>query len=114
MTAGNGGSTNPSITEDGAVVAYQSTATNIINNPPGETDTNGVSDVFVTTVATHTTTRASDLSGFPGPQANGSSVDPSISDNGRYVSYTSSATNLVTGDTNARLGHLRRATAPAT
>ena len=101
VTAGNGGSTNPSITEDGAIVAYQSTATNLINNPPGETDTNGVSDVFVTTVASHTTTRASDLSGFPGAQANGASVDPSISDNGRYVSYTSNATNLVSGDTNA-------------
>ena len=66
VTAGNGGSTNPSITEDGTVIAYQSNATNVINNPPGETDTNGVSDVFVTTVATHHHNRASDLSGFPG------------------------------------------------
>ncbi len=101
VTAGNGGSTNPSITEDGTLIAYQSNATNLINNPPGETDTNGVSDVFVTTVATHLTTRASDASGFPGAQANGASVDPSISDSGRYVSYTSNATNLVPNDTNA-------------
>lgn len=34
--------------------------------------------------------------------ANGESFDPSISDNGRYVVFTSEASNLVPGDTNGR------------
>jgi len=38
-----------------------------------------------------------DSSGF---QANGRSYDSSISADGRYVAFYSSATNLVPGDTN--------------
>ena len=35
-----------------------------------------------------------------GVQGNGDSLSPSISADGRYVTFTSSASNLVTGDTN--------------
>src|SRR3712207_3259123 len=37
-----------------------------------------------------------------GNQATGGSGSPSISDDGRYVAFTSSATNLVANDTNDR------------
>ena len=36
-----------------------------------------------------------------GAQGNGNSINPSISADGRYVVFTSDATNLVSGDTNA-------------
>ena len=40
--------------------------------------------------------------GYDGSQANGSSFDPTISDNGRYVVFFSNATNLVPNDTNGK------------
>src|SRR6185369_16730455 len=36
-----------------------------------------------------------------GAQANGSSADPSMSGDGRFVAFVSTASNLVAGDTNA-------------
>ena len=38
--------------------------------------------------------------GTQGEDPNGSSIDPAISGDGRYVAYASKATNLVEGDTN--------------
>ena len=35
-----------------------------------------------------------------GTQGNGDSLNPAISDNGRFVGFVSDATNLVVGDTN--------------
>jgi hypothetical protein len=35
-----------------------------------------------------------------GGQANGSSIDPALSSDGRHVSFTGYASNLVPGDTN--------------
>src|SRR5215475_6744709 len=61
-------------------------------------DTNGFTDIFVRDRQTGTTTlvsRASD-----GSLANGNSGKPAISANGRFVAFTSEATNLVPGDTN--------------
>src|SRR5262245_5063422 len=56
---------------------------------------------FATLAAAQTTTRASVSSG--GVQANGTCYAPSISDDGRYVAFESSANNLVAGDTNGFL-----------
>ncbi|KAB2852467.1 MAG: hypothetical protein F9K46_19130, partial [Anaerolineae bacterium] len=74
-------------------VAYDSSATNLV-----AVDTNGNADVFVFDRQTATTTRVSVATG--GAQANGGGVSPILSDNGRYVVFSSGATNLVTGDTN--------------
>src|SRR5262249_34397296 len=74
-------------------VTFVSAADNLV---PG--DTNGVADVFVRDLKTGTTERVSVSS--LGVQADGPSVDPFISADGRYVQYTSHATNLVPGDTN--------------
>lgn len=91
--AGNGTSAYPSVSSDGRYVAFDSTSTNLV---PG--DSNGVSDVFVYDRDTNTIERVSVTS--LGVQANGSSVFPTMSADGRYVAFTSLANNLVAGDTN--------------
>jgi Tol biopolymer transport system component len=91
---GSSWSTSPAISANGTVVAFMSAATNLV---PG--DTNGVWDVFVRDRVHHTTEFASiSDTGVAGDFA---SRDPSISADGRYVAFTSGATNLCNGDTNA-------------
>jgi Tol biopolymer transport system component len=92
-TQGNSASGWPSISADGRYVAFQSAASNLV---PG--DTNGVSDVFVRDRQTDTTTRVNLAT--DGTQGNGDIIYPSISADGRYVAFESSASNLVPGDTN--------------
>ena len=81
-----------SMDADGRFVAFTSTA------PLVSSDTNGIRDVFVldrTTGELEIVSVASDERG-----ADDRSVGPAISDTGRYVAFTSSASNLVAGDTN--------------
>lgn len=85
----------PSISGDGRFITYESTASNIVDG-----DTNGVSDIFVYDRITHQTTRVSVDSS--GQQGNSDSSSPAISADGRFVTYLSSADNLVTGDTNEK------------
>ncbi len=87
------GSRYPSISADGRFVAFESAATNLVSG-----DTNGASDIFVHDRQTGTTERVSVSS--TGEQGNASSGDPSISADGRFVAFISSASNLVAGDTN--------------
>ena len=72
----------------GRYVAFWSAASNLV---PG--DTNGASDLFVRDRKTGTTVRAS--LGPNGAQANGESYEALISRDGRFVVFTSRATNLV-------------------
>ncbi|MEG4349125.1 calcium-binding protein [Microcoleus sp. LAD1_D3] len=88
-----GGSFSPSISADGRFVAFWSGATNLV---PG--DTNNNADIFVRDTLANTTTRVSVDSA--GNQANDYSFDLSISADGRFVAFGSSASNLVPGDTN--------------
>jgi Tol biopolymer transport system component len=83
----------PSISADGRYVAFDSDAANLVAG-----DNNGCNDVFVRDRQTGATTRVSVRSN--GTQGNGLSYWPSISATGRYVSFTSYASNLVSGDTN--------------
>ena len=92
-TQANNASLDPSISGNGRLVAFDSYATNLL---PG--DTNGARDIFLKDVTTGALSRVSTRS--DGGQANGASLDPSISGNGRYVVFTSDASNLVPGDTN--------------
>jgi Tol biopolymer transport system component len=89
----NGYSTSPSISDNGQYVAFESRASNLVSN-----DTNDKQDIFVYDLQTHITTCVS--LGLNGSQANGQSYSPSISANGRYVTFASDASNLVSGDTN--------------
>jgi len=83
----------PSISGSGRYVVFEANSANLV---PG--DTNGESDVFVRDRKTGRTERVSVRSN--GAQANSWSGYASISANGRFVSFTSEASNLVQGDTN--------------
>ncbi|MBS0632886.1 MAG: PD40 domain-containing protein [Verrucomicrobia bacterium] len=95
-TGGNGYSDNPAISTDGRYVAFASDSTNLTGS--GLADTNNARDIFLYDNQTATVRRIS-LS-QQGAQANGASATPAISANGRYVAFSSEATNLVVGDTN--------------
>lgn len=90
---GDSFSDQPSLSADGRFVAFRSTADNLVSG-----DTNGVDDIFVRDRMSRTTTRVSVDSA--GQQADKGSIYPSISADGRYVVFRSSATNLVSGDNN--------------
>ena len=92
-TPGNGDSGYPQISADGRFVAFLSDASDLV---PG--DTNGVTDIFVRDLQTGTTERVS--VGSSGAQANGQSLGPTISGDGRFVAFRSAASNLIQGDTN--------------
>ncbi len=94
-TQGDGRSTNPALSADGRVLVFSSLATNLA---PG--DTNAAEDIFMHDRRTGITVR---LSLAPdGTQADGNSITPAISGDGRVVAFDSSATNLVAGDINEK------------
>ncbi len=89
----NGESPNPSISSDGRFIAFESAASNLVPN-----DNNSTNDIFVHDRDSGQTTRVSvDSSGV---ESNGWSLSAAISDDGRYVTFDSAATNLLTTDTN--------------
>jgi Putative Ig domain/Fibronectin type III domain/WD40-like Beta Propeller Repeat len=101
-TQANNNSRTVAISPDGSTVAFASDATNLVAG-----DTNAVTDVFAHNMATGVTTRVSVATG--GAQANNTSDattisenPPSISADGRLVAFSSDASNLVAGDTNAQ------------
>jgi Tol biopolymer transport system component len=81
------------VSRAGRFVAYDSEAANLV---PG--DTNGLSDVFVRDLRRARSELISDAIGDD--TADGTSLAGSISANGRYVAFSSDASNLVRGDTN--------------
>jgi len=83
----------PQISVDGRLVAFVSTASNLVRG-----DTNGYSDVFVHDTVTGTTRRV-DVSAT-GKQANGECLQVMMTPSGRYAVFSSYASNLVPGDTN--------------
>lgn len=83
----------PSISNDGSVVAFDSVASNLV-----PADTNSTMDVFVHDSTTGVTSRVSVDSS--GAQALDGSEGSSVSDDGRYVAFSSGASNLVPDDTN--------------
>jgi Tol biopolymer transport system component len=93
-TQANGTSFTPSISADGDVIAFESTASNLVSN-----DTEGHGDIFVHVMSTGRTTRVSQRP--TGVGANEDSVEPSISANGKVVAFSSLASNLVSVPVNA-------------
>jgi Tol biopolymer transport system component len=85
--------TSSSISADGRYVAFLSDADNLLLG-----DTNNVRDVFVKDRLTGATVRASVSSS--GAQANALSYSGIISQDGRYIVFSSPATNLVSEDSN--------------
>jgi len=85
---------NQAVSANGKFVAFTSNATNLVAN-----DTNGKADLFVRDLENNTTTRV-DVS-TSGAQANNGINDDevAISSTGRYVVFSSLATNLIDGQT---------------
>jgi TolB protein len=110
-TPGNAASAEPSVSADGRYVVFSTNASNLVGDG---VDTNGVSDIYLLDRGTNLDSTADDstilVSFNTGNTAagNGASVEPSISEDGRYVSFTSSATDLVAGDTNEARDIYRR------
>lgn len=95
ITQANGESEVPMISADGLYVAFESLATNLVSG-----DVNGQRDVFLRDLQTAATTLVSVATG--GTQGNGGSSLPGLTADGRFVTFSSLATNLVAGDTNGR------------
>ena len=90
---GNGFSGDPTLSADGRFVAFTSAANNLV---PG--DTNGSEDVFLKDLVTGEVTLVS--TSLDGEQGNGFSGGGSFSADGRFLAFTSIASNLVPDDTN--------------
>jgi len=106
--ATGGSSESPAISADGRYITFESGASNLVVG-----DTNSRTDVFVHDLVSSTTTRVSLTTG--GAQAaDGQSLAPSISDDGRYISFYSYASTLVAGDTNSNWDVFVRDTVLAT
>ncbi|MBF0160387.1 MAG: PD40 domain-containing protein [Magnetococcales bacterium] len=89
-TQANNDSLSPSLSTDGRSIAFVSEATNLVAN-----DSNGRTDIFVRDLQANTTLGVT-------LQGNGDSDAPVLSADGRFVAFTSKASNLVTNDTNGR------------
>ena len=91
-TSGNSSSYSPVLSADGRYVAFGSSASNLVAN-----DSNGTQDVFVRDLLNGTTTLVSTTGTTSG---NNYSSSPVVSADGRYVAFTSNASNLVANDSN--------------
>ncbi len=88
----NGDGMNPVITPDGRFVAFDSSASNLV-----AVDTNNKRDIYVRDMKTSVNILVSIA--WNGVQANGVSDLASISSDGRFVEFSSFASNLVPNDT---------------
>jgi hypothetical protein len=93
VVEGNAGSTEPSISADGSTVTFVSQATNLLA-PTVPSVTAG--QVYVRNLNTGVTSVVSRDSTGGLVVGNAASSAPSISGNGRYVTFVSTASNLVT------------------
>jgi hypothetical protein len=96
---GHSGGFGVDLSDDGQIVVFTSNAA-LVADDTNECISPGApcQDIYVHNRANGQTTRVSVATG--GGQANNYSDTPSISGDGRYVSFTSHASNLVPGDTN--------------
>ncbi len=93
----NHSSAQPSISGDGRYIVFVSLASNLVFD-----DTNELQDVFIHDRQRSRTRRIS--LGFDGSNADGKSLAPSISDDGRWIAFWSSASNLVSPQEGRGLG----------
>lgn len=108
VLGGSDGALGAAISADGRFVAFTSAAVLVAG------DSNGFSDIYVRDRQAGTIERVS--LGAASAQSNGNSFDPSISADGRFVVFSSSASNLVASDTNGvndvfihdRQGHITK------
>jgi putative cell wall-binding protein len=95
------------ISANNRYVAFGSRADELVSG-----DTNGVNDVFLRDRVDGTTERVS--VDTTGAQGNDDSYNPSMSADGRYVTFETSATNLLAADTNGNWDVFLRDLGPST
>jgi WD40-like Beta Propeller Repeat len=88
--AANHDSFEPAISADGSTVAFMSLATNLA----GVIDTAGTEQIYARNIVDGTTTLVSRADGSAGVVSNNGSEEPSISDDGRVIAFSSFASNL--------------------
>jgi hypothetical protein len=96
---GRWGGVSPEITPDGRFVLFSSQSRLVPR------DTNKKEDAYLHNVVTGRTTLVSRT--WRGRQGNGNSSPSGISDDGRYLSFVSGASNLVPNDTNGEWDYFR-------
>lgn len=92
---GNDSSYLPAVSSDGSVIAFQSSATNLL--PDDTQDANGVTDIYVWEAADQSIERVSVGSAPDFMEANGASGDPDISADGNRIVFESAARNIASG-----------------
>jgi Concanavalin A-like lectin/glucanases superfamily/WD40-like Beta Propeller Repeat len=97
----NGSSSTPIVSPDGRYVWFTSSASNLVAG-----DTNARQDMFVHDRQTHVTTRLG-IATANGQAPNGDSYLADVSPDGRWVTFSSNATNLLLGDTNGQFDAFR-------
>ncbi len=93
-TAGNAESGSSDVSDDGRYVVFSSEATDLMSGVSGYAP--GNAQIFLRDRKTGSVVLVS--AAAPGVAANGSSIWPRISGNGRHVVFASSASNLVAND----------------
>ncbi|MDQ3740130.1 MAG: hypothetical protein M3389_04215, partial [Actinomycetota bacterium] len=97
----HGECSSPTISDDGMRVAFS------CYDALDDADANGLADVYVRTVPSNATTLVS-RNGVSGPSGDGESSEPTLSENGDYVAFSSTATQLVAGGTKRQRHVFRR------
>ena len=92
----------PSLSADGGLVAFAADATNLAKD-----DTDTITDVFVRDLATHETILVSRASGRAGAKADDDAAAPVLSGDGRFVAFTSTATNLTADPQSGNQAYVR-------
>lgn len=90
----NQNSLNPSISADGSILAFESSASDLILG-----DNNNAQDIFVKDLWSNGLIFRASVSST-GEQGNNYSTQPKLSADGRFVAFSSAASNLVPNDTN--------------
>jgi Tol biopolymer transport system component len=80
------------LSADGRFVAFESKSPSLIS---GQVDSNGMTDVFLYDRSTQAVTLVSRTRTSSSKTANGQSVQPALSADGRYVAFVSNATDIV-------------------
>ncbi len=93
----NGWSFDPTISANSRYIAFSSIANNL-QSKYAHPDTNGLADIYLHDRNRYTTERISVSKS--GQQITGWSCEPSISSDGRFIVYTSSADDIIAGDDN--------------
>jgi hypothetical protein len=103
ITPGNAASSRPAISTTGLFVAFASSASNLGATAPNP---GGAPEIFerstcVTTIASSSNTCVSATNLISTPDgvtpADGASIEPAISSDGRFVAFSSTATTLISG-----------------